>query len=148
MIEIDVMIAASGDEDDGDDDDVLEDVMFHIAPQLEPFVSVAPESISAISLGIQVPLLLTISIPLTTPIGAYEGTIHLKDSEELYPQPLKLSLQVGELIGSAGGVVESGDGLASLNIPPGALSDEPSLITIARISIDELPPVSWGTAQW
>lgn len=128
----------------------LNNATLFIVPELQPFITITPSSFASISAGAENSVRLAISIPPTTPLGIYDGTVHLRVANRTYPQTLKVTLQVGQAISSQGGTVTSSDGLATVNIPPGAIPIESlyddDVITVTIIPTSDTPPAGFGTA--
>ena len=73
----------------------LENVDVWVVPELQPFVSISPNSFAIIEPNISYSIDLQISIPVSTVIGLFDGTIHLKSGTNTYPQTFKVILNIG-----------------------------------------------------
>lgn len=118
-----------------------------VVPELAQFITITPTAIPIMYDGVPVSFELYIGVPSTTPIGVYEGTIHLQTGKKTISRPLPVVIRVGEEIGPAGGEITSRDGRATLTIPPGSVSEDPLLFTIETVDLQSDPPLfppSWG----
>lgn len=118
-----------------------------IVPELKPFISIQPDNFPFIKAGEKVELLATIKIPKTQPLGAIEGTIHIRVGKKTIAKPLPIKLNITDT-----GIVESKledlliqqFGTTTPEIPPGQqfLTIEPSQEIIDLVSTNSnLPAV-------
>ena len=99
----------------------LSNVKLWVVPELQPFISVSPEVFSNITAGIKNSTTLTITVPVNTEPGIYDGTLHLRVGNKTYPQTLKILLEVKP----STHIVE----FLTVN-PDGIFVNEPTLVTI------------------
>lgn len=84
-------------------DVALQYVALRVVPELSPFVRLQPESFGNISAGKAQTVLLLVTVPPTTAIATYNGTIQLKDqaaTSKTYAQPLSVSLTIAPANGT------------------------------------------------
>ena len=112
----------------------LEDVDLWIVPELQSFVSLEPNHFEIIEANISYEVEVRFFIPYYTETKLYDGNIHLREDSKTYPQTLKVELNivdVAETVGPEGGTVITVDGMATVEIPQEALSED-TVITIAK----------------
>ena len=72
----------------------LSNVTVWIVPELQPFVQVQPVIFNQITKGQTTNLTLTISANIDSPLGTFDGTIHLRIGSKTYPQTLKVLVKI------------------------------------------------------
>ena len=72
----------------------LKDAKLWIVPKLRPFISLEPTYFKSIKAKTPYGVTVRISIPPETPVGLYDGTIHLKVGSKTYALPLKVVLNI------------------------------------------------------
>lgn len=120
----------------------LRNVTFRVVPAIDPFVDVTPSSVSQLSAGQSTIVTLAISVPASTSLGTYHGTIHVLSKGKKVGKPLPVILHVGEALGSGGGTVTDSTGTVSLEVPEGAVGTT-TVFTIEPSA--SAPPSSVGT---
>ncbi|MFH1648473.1 MAG: hypothetical protein ABIA11_01915 [Patescibacteria group bacterium] len=63
-------------------------------PELQPFVQVNPTTFSQIIKGQAINLSLVVSANQDSPLGTFDGTVHLRVGSKTYPHTLKIVLKV------------------------------------------------------
>jgi uncharacterized membrane protein len=72
----------------------LTNVTLSVVPQIAPFVTVQPSSISSLAANQTQSVHLSIAIATTTAFGTYDGTLHLKRGTATFPQTVKVVVNV------------------------------------------------------
>lgn len=80
-------------------DQALQNVTVEAVPAIAPFISIRPQIIPAVPATTPKSMSLAFTIAPTTRIGTYEGTVHVRDGRQTYPQTLKISLEIVSPLG-------------------------------------------------
>ena len=76
----------------------LNNVDLWVVPELQPFVSVEPNHFNTVEKNVSYPVTVHISVPIETEGIFYEGNIHLRVNSQTYPQTLKVTLNIVNLM--------------------------------------------------
>ena len=74
----------------------LESVDLQLVPEIAKFITVAPEHLATVGLGVTNYVHFTVDIPTGTLPGVYEGTLHVRTGKRTVPDTLKIVVQVKE----------------------------------------------------
>lgn len=79
------------------------DVKIRVVPELAPYVTVSPTSISTVQKGIPYRLTIAINIPQDMELGVYNGVIQLRQAapgkpEKVLARPLPIEMEVTEFV--------------------------------------------------
>jgi hypothetical protein len=98
-------------------DQDLQNVVIEAVPEIAGFLTIEPSTFASISAGQPQSVHMSLSIPSSTALATYVGTIHLRVGSSTLPQTLKVDLQVWRLFRSDQfGVM--------LSVPPTLQADE------------------------
>ena len=75
----------------------LADVDVSVVPELAPYLSVFPKTIETFPKNTTQTISLWVSVPADTPMGIYDGTLHIKEGKETIATPLPIVLHVTPL---------------------------------------------------
>jgi hypothetical protein len=75
-------------------DQTLSGVTIAAVPELARFVTIEPSVTGKVPAGTRVELRLRAAIPEGTPLGEYDGTIHVRDGKQTLARPLPLKIRV------------------------------------------------------
>ncbi len=78
----------------------LTNVTLSVVPQIAPFVTVQPSSISSLAANQAQAVHLSIAIATNTAFGTYDGTLQLKSGTTTFPQTVKVVVNVWQAVGS------------------------------------------------
>ena len=73
---------------------LLEHVNFEPGPEIASFVTIQPSNFVRMAPSQAVPIAITVSIPTSTGLGTYQGTIHARVGTSTLPQTLKITINV------------------------------------------------------
>ncbi len=74
----------------------LQNIELWLTPELKDFITFTPEYFDSVSADAKNFIHLEISIPAETPLGVYNGTLHVRAEKRTIPQTLKITLEVTE----------------------------------------------------
>lgn len=74
----------------------LQNVMLEVTPSIASFLTVEPANLTALTAGQSQEINATFSIPSKTPVGTYDGTVHLRTGARTLPQTLKVTVVVSQ----------------------------------------------------
>lgn len=80
-------------------DQALQDVTVEAVPEIAPWVTIDFQTFPIVPAGTPETLNLTFTAAPGASIGHYDGTIHLRDGTQTYPQTLKISLGIVNPLG-------------------------------------------------
>jgi hypothetical protein len=107
----------------------LTDVTLSVVPQIAPFVTVQPASISSLAANQAQSVHLSIALATTTKFGTYDGTLQLKSGTTAFPQTVKVVVNVWQVFTSVAAGIK-------FKYPPGWTSN----ITASLVNL--FPPGS------
>jgi len=97
----------------------LTNVVLEAVPTIAPFVTIKPNTISRVRANRPEKVQISFSIPITTTLGNYPGTIHLRLGSQTLPQTLKLNIDVWQpFVNQSIGIV--------FKLPPGFSANNPN----------------------
>jgi len=72
----------------------LNNVNLWVVPELQPFVRLEPQHFESIIANTPYEVIVHLSVPNGTYPGLYDGTIHIRAGTKIYPQTLKIELNI------------------------------------------------------
>ncbi len=121
----------------------LSNVQVSVDAVLAPFISVIPEAFNTLNSEATEKISLWVSVPADTPLGTYDGTIHLKQGKQTLARPLPIVLDVTELQ-----AVAEPTGLATPSRDR-IVTDSASGVTLVKdeimVTIAPRVPLTWRT---
>ena len=87
----------------------INDLSFFVVPEISGFVSVEAARLTSAIAGQSYDLLLRIGVPSSTPVGLYEGTVHVRDGPRTVPAVLQITLEVIDAPGNLNSLVLASD---------------------------------------
>lgn len=72
----------------------LPNVVIEAVPKIAPFLSIQPPTIANVPANQPQSVQISFAIPATAVLGDYDGTIHLQDQKQTYPQTSKILIKL------------------------------------------------------
>lgn len=108
-------------------------VTVRVVPSLAPYVSMSPASFPSVQKGTSYTVAVTMTAPVDLVVGAYDGTIHLRQENRTLAQPLPVVMEV------VWPTFDGGEDLGfSIQYPPGWYVDTRYANSIAFSNSDDL----------
>ena len=114
----------------------LTNVHMHIVPEIKDFITGVPQHPFNIHKG-ETLYNLEVHVRHGTPLGVYEGPLHVKKGKKTIAKPLPVTIVVGEVIDSSGGELTFDSGDVTLTVPPGAVSGE-TIFTVKKVASEDI----------
>jgi hypothetical protein len=74
----------------------LQNITLQATPSLVPFLTLQPSSVTTLTAGQPQNIQITFSIPSATPVGSYNGTVHVRIGTRTLSQTLKVAVVVSQ----------------------------------------------------
>jgi hypothetical protein len=74
----------------------LSDIAVEAVPEIAPFLTISPEAVSSVPAGQSENFHITFTIPSSTRLSIFTGTIHVRTGNATIPQTLKVSVTTGQ----------------------------------------------------
>jgi hypothetical protein len=72
----------------------LNNITIEAVPEIAHFLTINPAAIASVPGNELQAVVITFSVDPATPLGSYQGTVHVRNSNQTFPQTLKLTINV------------------------------------------------------